>query len=150
MPPRGVSTPKSRAAARKNGAAGAEHGKKGGRPASALPQEVLDALGPFPVGKRAGLKQARWYTTLLGLITRLQMEGRRGMDKLAKEARANVGAAARMLPPDIIISAAASLQNDEDDQEQDAGAQVVSRSTPPSKESPDGAKRSRPVRCDPS
>lgn len=140
MPPRGVSTRKSRAASRKNGVAGAKHGKKGGRPRGALDPELLDQLGPPPVDKP--LKLARWWTKYLALIAWEQAKGKKGIDKLASEVRQAAKAAGSVIPHDIVFAAAAKLKQDDEDQAADAGGKIVERK-------PDEPRRSRAVRSDP-
>jgi hypothetical protein len=122
VPPRGVSTARSRAASKKNGAAGAKHGKKGGRPRGRLVETLYERLGEPPIDHP--LKLARWWTKALALIASQQMQGVRGLDKLAREIRAGAAVAGKVLPHDIMFEAARRLNEDEDDMDADAGGDL--------------------------
>lgn len=126
MPPRGVSTPKSRAAARANGKKGAAHGKKGGRPRGSFPAELLDSIGPPPVGKP--LKLARWWTSLLAQGAWLQAKGEKGIKTLMPALIAAAKAAGMVLPHDIMFAAATIVKNDQEDlEEAGGGPEIVKR-----------------------
>jgi hypothetical protein len=80
---------------------------------------MLAQLGPAPIGNP--IKLARWYTSALGLLTQLRLEGARHVDRLAAEVRANAGAAGRVIPHDIIFTAARMVRDDGDDLADDGG-----------------------------
>jgi hypothetical protein len=126
MPPRGVSTPKSRAAARRNGIKGGPHGKKGGRPRGAFPAELLQEIGPPPVGKP--LKLARWWTALLAQGAWLQAQGQQGIKTLMPALISAAKAAGTVLPHDIMFAAAQIVKDDQEGLEQAGrGPEVVTR-----------------------
>lgn len=128
----GKSSPANTAAARKNGA-------KGGRPKSKFPAAVLKRIGPPPINKP--LKLARWWTEVLSEMTWLQINGKPGLDSLAKEIRSAAAAAGRVLPHDIQFEAARLIQLDTDEMDADAGPveEVISENEP---------RNTRSVRCD--
>lgn len=78
-------------------------GAKMGRPKSTLPKEVLDSIGPIPIGNP--LAQARWWTNAIGVLTLGVLEGQPWKEML-ETVRASAGAAGRVLPHDIIFEAA--------------------------------------------
>ena len=82
-------------AATKRAAIARKNGKKGGRPRSTLPAEVLDRLGPPPA---AALAQAAWASQLLGELVLLQGKGEIDRD-LAAALRATATAIHRAVPP---------------------------------------------------
>ena len=107
----------TRARARSSGRGGRRKGA--GRKAGALPQELLDRLGPDGLVPPTDdpLGQARWYTNVLGLLSSARLQGISvtAIDKLAKEIRANAGAAGKVIPQDIMFTAGKLLRDDEDD-----------------------------------
>lgn len=80
-----------------------------GRPKSKLPQEVLDTIGPIPIGNP--LKQARWWTDAIGVLTLGVLEGE-PWKELLETVRASAGAAGRVLPHDIVFEAARIIDAD--------------------------------------
>ncbi len=126
MPPRGVSTPKSRAAARKNGIKGAKHGKEGGRPGSSkLPEDLRELHGEPPL--EDPLEMARWWQRGIVIYHLAEARGVRGIKSEADRYMRKAKASADILQHDIIFSAATALKNNEDDQEHDAGGELVDR-----------------------
>lgn len=122
MPPRGRSTPRSRAASRKNGKAGAKHGKKGGRPAAALKAELLEKLGDPPDDP---LKLIRWYSSLIALVTHQRASGVKGAAEMAKDVRGLAAVAAKLLAPDAVFEAHRRLlENEKDLANSDGGGEV--------------------------
>ena len=83
--------------------------KGAGRPKSKLPPEVLDTIGPIPIGDP--LKQARWWTNAIGVLTLGVLEGQ-PWKELLETVRASAGAAGRVLPADIVFEAARIIDDD--------------------------------------
>jgi hypothetical protein len=83
---------------------------KGGRPRSAIPPELVEQLGPPPLGQP--LKLARWYQDAIASLTWLVAQGR-PFAKLLETWRASASAAGRVLPHDILFEAARILRDDE-------------------------------------
>lgn len=99
--------------------------KGAGAKRSALPRELMDRLGPPPLGQP--LKLARWFTDAIAMLTQLVMEGQPYASML-ETVRASAGAAGRVLPHDIIYEANKRLRDDEKDLAQTTnGARVIAR-----------------------
>jgi len=140
VPPRGKSTPKSRAASRKNGAKGARHGIKGGRPAGGLPPKLRKQLDDPPMDDP--LKATGWGANVLLLLTKARIDGHPDIDTLAREVRQNLTVMAKLIPHDLLHKAQRALQEEEDGRDVDDG---------PTEEVVDGDDGSSPaLRSDPS
>lgn len=99
--------------------------KGSGRKVSKLPRELLDQLGPIPIGDPLG--QARWWTNAIGILTLGVLEGQPWKD-LLETVRASAGAAGRVLPHDIMFEAARIVQQDEKNMKGTGGAVPTKRS----------------------
>lgn len=111
-----------------------------GRPRSALPQEILDRLGPAPIGQP--LKLARWFTNAIALLTEGVIAGK-PWGTMLETVRASAGAAGRVLPHDVIFEAQRRLDADARElKDASAGGRVVAR------KDADVAQRTGPVRRD--
>lgn len=104
-------------------------GRKPGRPRGALPESVIDELGPCP---ERPLLAMRWWARLLAKIAELRMRGQIG-SKLAEQLRADARAAAAVFPLDATAAVEALLRREKDDLDDDAGG------GPPTEEADDGA-----------
>jgi hypothetical protein len=80
---------------------------------------MLAQLGSAPLD--SVLKQTRYYTTALIMISELQLRGTRRVNGLADEIRKNVGAAAKMMPHDLLFHAARTVRDDEDELAAESG-----------------------------
>jgi hypothetical protein len=102
---------------------------RGGRPRSALPQEIAERLGAPPIDKPLDL--ARWYQSGIALLTWEVTKGR-PYAKLLETFRASAGAAGRVLPHDILFEAARILAADGDNlKSTDRGPALVKRENDP-------------------
>lgn len=130
---------RARTRARSSGHGGSRRGS--GRKPAALPSELAALIPNIRDAIANPIKLARYYTTLLGLLTDVRVRGganAKSIDKLAREVRANVTAAGKIIPADIQFAAAQMLKNDDDDMKRDKGPQQEKR---------DSSKTSNPVRA---
>lgn len=129
------------ARARKRGKAHGGARRGSGRKPGGLPDELAVLVPDIRIAIASPIKLARYYTTLLGLLTDVRVRGganAKSIDKLAKEVRANVTAAGKIIPADIQFSAAQIVKDDDDDMKRDKG---------PEQEKRDPAKAGAPVRA---
>lgn len=112
-----------------------------GRKVSKLPREVLDSIGPIPIGDPLG--QARWWTNAIGILTLGVLEGE-PWKELLETVRASAGAAGRVLPHDIVFEAARIVNQDEKNLKNTGAVTPTKRG-----DADVGARRTGPSRRDP-
>lgn len=99
-----------------------ENGAKGGRPASSLPQDLLDKLGDPPTDP---LALPGWYSVAIAAVSRLRMRGEGGhLSSLAQELRADARAAKAMIPPERLYQAEQNVLRRTKQEAEDVGPEL--------------------------